>query len=126
MSPSHANINCSWLITKQLRSYIALEFSYIEVKSMNIDCYCINILCISLKQLESGFDYLRIFDGGSQHSDLIYNITGSYINTKVSIPGNQMYVVFETRLSVTKKGFKASIQDLGKIKIFFGNQKYEC
>ena len=39
MSPSHANINCSWLITKQLRSYIALEFSYIEVKSMNIDCY---------------------------------------------------------------------------------------
>ena len=39
MSPSHANINCSWLITRQYGTYVTLEFSYIEVKSMNIDCY---------------------------------------------------------------------------------------
>ena len=35
MSPSHANINCSWLITRQYGTYITLEFSYIEVKSTN-------------------------------------------------------------------------------------------
>ena len=35
MSPSHANINCSWLITRQYGTYITLEFSYIEVKSIN-------------------------------------------------------------------------------------------
>ena len=46
-------------------------------------------------------------------------MTGSYMNTKVSVPGNQMYVVFETRPTVTKRGFKASIQDLGKIKNIF-------
>ena len=32
MSPSHLNINCSWLITRKIGSYITLEFSNIEVK----------------------------------------------------------------------------------------------
>ena len=36
MSPNHPNINCSWIITRKFGSYITLEFSFIEVKLMNI------------------------------------------------------------------------------------------
>ena len=36
MSPSHPNMNCSWLITKKVGSYITLDFNIIEVKPMNI------------------------------------------------------------------------------------------
>ena len=36
-------------------------------------------------------------------------MTGTYRNIKVAIPGNQMFVVFETTSTVAKKGFKASI-----------------
>ena len=30
-SPSHQNINCSWLITGQFGSFISLDFNFIEV-----------------------------------------------------------------------------------------------
>ena len=34
ISPSHPNsTNCSWLITSNFRSYIVLDFNFIEVKS---------------------------------------------------------------------------------------------
>ena len=33
MSPSQPNLNCSWVITKLVGSYITLEFSYIEVSN---------------------------------------------------------------------------------------------
>ena len=34
ISPNHPNsINCSWLITSNFRSYIVLDFNFIEVKS---------------------------------------------------------------------------------------------
>ena len=38
-------------------------------------------------------------------------MTGTYRNTKVSVPGNQMFVEFETttRSTVVKRGFNASI-----------------
>ena len=36
MSPNHPNINCSWIIARKFGSYIILDFSFIEVKSMNI------------------------------------------------------------------------------------------
>ena len=61
------------------------------------------------KQLEDGFDYLKIYYGGSKYLDLIKTMTGTYRNIKVAIPGNQMFVVFETTSTVAKKGFKASI-----------------
>ena len=32
MSPNHPNINCNWLITRKLGSYITLDFRFIEVK----------------------------------------------------------------------------------------------
>ena len=57
----------------------------------------------------SGFDSIKIYDGGSNYSDLIKSMTGSYRNTKVSSPGNQVFIGFETTSIVAKRGFKASI-----------------
>ena len=36
MSPKNPNINCSWIITRKLGSYIILDFKFIEVKPINI------------------------------------------------------------------------------------------
>ena len=44
----------------------------------------------------SGHDYIRVYDGGSNHSDLIKSMTGDYSYTKVSSPRNQMFIEFET------------------------------
>ena len=70
---------------------------------------CIDLNDNSWKQLEDGFDSIKIYDGGSKNSDLIESMTGTHRNTKVSIPGNQMLVVFETSSTLAKRGFKASI-----------------
>ena len=55
-------------------------------------------------------DNLKVYDGGSSHSDLIKNMTGTYSrNTKVSSPRNQMFIEFNTTSIVDKIGFKTSI-----------------
>ena len=59
--------------------------------------------------MESGFNSLKVYDGGSIHSYLIKKMTGTYKNTKVSSSRNQMYIEFETKSIVAKRGFKASI-----------------
>ena len=38
-------------------------------------------------------------------------MTGTYRNTKVSGPRNQIFVNFETSSSVTRRGFEASINE---------------
>ena len=64
-----------------------------------------------LKKLEDGFDYLKIYNGGSDYSNQIAELTGTYNRTKVSVPRNQMFIVFDTNNSTTKKGFKAFIHE---------------
>ena len=64
-------------------------------------------------QLFSEFDYLKIYDGGSKHSDLIKSLTGSYNDLTVSIPRNQMFIAFETSSTVAKRGFNAAILENG-------------
>ena len=64
-----------------------------------------------MKQLEYGFDYLKIYNGGNDYSNQIAELTGIYNRTKVSIPRNQMFIVFDTNNSTTKKGFKAFIHE---------------
>ena len=49
LSPNNPNINCSWIITRQFGSYITLDFSYIEVKPMNVKQKCINFKLHFLK-----------------------------------------------------------------------------
>ena len=55
-----------------------------------------------------------IYEGGSEYADLVRNFTGNHTHTKVSVPGNQMFVKFETSSTVTRKGFKAFIHKIGK------------
>ena len=59
---------------------------------------------------------MKIYDGGSKYSDLIKSMNGTYKNEKVSIPGNQMYIAYETRSTIAKKGFKAFILEKGIFK----------
>ena len=40
-------------------------------------------------------------------------MTGTFNNTKISVPGNQMFVLYETTSTVAKKGFRASIVENG-------------
>ena len=56
-----------------------------------------------------------IYEGGSEHADLVKNITGIKKQTNVTIPGNQMFVRFETSSTVASNGFKAFIHKIGKI-----------
>ena len=56
-------------------------------------------------------------------------MTGTFNNTKISVPGNQMFVLYETTSTVAKKGFRALIVENGtifirylfNIEIFFVN-----
>ena len=74
----------------------------------------VHALCLtSIKQLDQ--DYLKIYDGGSEYSDLIANITGVYGQTKVGVSKNQMYIMLEMHSSDSKKAFKAIIQEIGTI-----------
>ena len=56
-----------------------------------------------------------IYEGGNEYAHLVRNITGIHKQTKVSIPGNQMFVKFESTSTVTSKGFKAFIHKIGKL-----------
>ena len=57
----------------------------------------------------SGHDYIRVYDGGSNHSDLIKLMTGTYRNIKISSPRNQLFIEFETTSIVAKRGFNVFI-----------------
>ena len=108
------NIKCTWLISAKFGSYLELAFKFIEVNQPAIIELILNqqkSLTYFLKQLEYGFDYLKIYNGGNDYSNQIAELTGIYNRTKVSIPRNQMFIVFDTNNSTTKKGFKAFIHE---------------
>ena len=62
-----------------------------------------------LLQLEDTNDYLSIHNGGSDDSEMVANLTGQMNDTKISIPGNQMFLVFKTNNELVCKGFHALI-----------------
>ena len=56
---------------------------------------------------------MEIFEGGNDNAHLVRNITGIPKQTKIAVPGNQMFVRFETNPAETNSigtGFNASIQ----------------
>ena len=61
------------------------------------------------------FEYINIYEGGSEYADLVKSITGIHNQTKVSVPGNQMLVKFETSSKSSSKGFRAFIHKIGKL-----------
>ena len=62
-----------------------------------------------LLQLEDGNDTLVIHNGGNEDSKIVQKLTGQMNETKISIPGNQMFVVFKTNKDTVRKGFNAKI-----------------
>ena len=62
-----------------------------------------------LLQLEDTNDYLGIYNGGSDDSEIVANLTGQMNDTTISISGNQMFVVFKTNHEIVAKGFHALI-----------------
>ena len=62
-----------------------------------------------LLQLEDTNDFLDIYNGGSDDSEMVANLTGAMNDTKISISGNQMFVVFKTNHEIISKGFHALI-----------------
>ena len=62
-----------------------------------------------LWQLENGNDFLSIHNGGSDDSEMVAKVTGQMNDTKLSVPGNQMFVVFHTNDKIIRKGFHALI-----------------
>ena len=60
-------------------------------------------------QLENNKDFFYIYEGGSKKGKMIANMTGKENNTQISIPGNQMFVVFHTNDDNGGKGFHAKI-----------------
>ena len=54
-------------------------------------------------------DFLYIYEGGSEKGKLLKNMTGTYNNTQISTPFNQMYIEFHTNGNIVGKGFNASI-----------------
>ena len=47
--------------------------------------------------MEAGISYLKIYEGGSEHSEMIANLHGTKMNgTKISTPKNQIFVVLNT------------------------------
>ena len=64
---------------------------------------------VFLLQLENTNDYLSIHNGGSDDSEMVANLTGQMNDTKISISGNQMFLVFKTNNEIVSKGFHAMI-----------------
>ena len=66
---------------------------------------------VFLLQLEDINDYLSIHNGGSDNSEMVANLTGQMNDTKISIPGNQIFLVFKTNHEIVSKGFHALIME---------------
>ena len=62
-----------------------------------------------LLQLEDANDFLDIYNGGSDNSELVAKLTGQMNDTIISISGNQMFLVFKTNNEIVSKGFHALI-----------------
>ena len=46
--------------------------------------------------MEANAAYFTIYDGGSNHAEMIGNLNGTIYNTKISTPRNQIFVVLDT------------------------------
>ena len=62
-----------------------------------------------LLQLEETNDFLSIHNGGSDDSEIVAKLAGQMYDAEISIPGNQMFVVFQTNEQIVHKGFHALI-----------------
>lgn len=66
---------------------------------------------VLFQQLEDATDFLDIYNGGSDNSEMVAKLTGQINDTKVSISGNQIFVVFQTNIEIVRKGYHALIME---------------
>ena len=79
-----------------------------------------------LLQLEDGsIDFLSIHNGGSDDSKMVAKLTGTMNETKIAIPGNQIFVVFHTNEKIVRKGFQALIMESKYILIIISYKNLE-
>ena len=67
-------------------------------------------LTIRTLELETGFDYLYIYDGDDEHASLIAKVTGTYAEETFSSTGNDMFIRFTSDDVVTRAGFYLQYQ----------------
>ncbi|XP_076805322.1 cubilin-like [Clavelina lepadiformis] len=82
----YSNAHCSW--------YIHGHYSYYVVKLSIYDLY-----------LSYG-DYLEVYDGSSQNSPLLQNITSNYYGNPIYSNGLSMYLVFSSDNYYESRGFQ--------------------
>ena len=72
---------------------------------------------IIFTKIEKGQDYIKIYDGGSQYSEVVENLSGIYNQTKVLVPSNQVFISFEvnSKIDNENKDFMAYIIEKGNI-----------
>ena len=46
--------------------------------------------------MEANAGYFTVYDGGSEHAEIIGNVNGAMNNTKITTPRNQIFVVLDT------------------------------
>ena len=68
--------------------------------------YCSACECLSDKR-----DFLSIHNGGSNDSEIVAKLIGQMNDTKISVSGNQMFIVFHTNEETVRKGFHALIME---------------
>ena len=50
-------------------------------------------------QIEADAGYLKTYDGGSEHAEIIDNLIVVMNDTKISTPRNQIFVVLDTNVN---------------------------
>ncbi|XP_078600360.1 uncharacterized protein LOC144875315 [Branchiostoma floridae x Branchiostoma japonicum] len=79
---------CEWTITVPEGSVVLLTFDSFH--------------------LEDGYDYLKIYDGGSDSASELLSLTGQMSVTLITSTSNQMFVRFTSDDSATTQGFQFS------------------
>ncbi|XP_078619855.1 uncharacterized protein LOC144886906 isoform X2 [Branchiostoma floridae x Branchiostoma japonicum] len=71
-------------------------------------------------QLEDGFDYLTIYDGGSSSAPRLQRLTGNAILDPITSTSNQLFVRFTSDTSNTAQGFQFSYTATGTLMVRVG------
>ena len=78
------------------------------------------------KRIELGFlnfrteathDYLKIYDGRSNNSNLILRHSGFAVPSNTHSSGNRLHLVWESDVSIQDSGFKIAVRSYGKFNI---------
>lgn len=84
------NLECEYLIKMSAGSRIAIEFTELDIEDHS-DC---------------GFDYLELYEGGSDRDPLVRRYCGSQVPNTYKSLGNKLLLRFKSDYSNSGKGFR--------------------